>query len=80
MNPRPTDLTVLAKNNKGEFPWAQMLRVVDGRESMRAHGDPDMPVWGEIFRADIGATMLQEAEVRGKVFLVLEYLNGIQVK
>jgi len=45
----PADLTQLAARNGGSFPFAAVARAIDGRQGTRAHGTPDMPVWGEIF-------------------------------
>jgi mono/diheme cytochrome c family protein len=80
LRPKPTDLTVLAKQNKGEFPFGRMIQVVDGRTTVRAHGDPDMPVWGEVFKGQEGTSMAEEAKVRGKLFLVIEYISSLQQK
>src|SRR5262245_44523135 len=44
----PPDLTVLAKNNGGVFPRARVRRIVEGRE-VPAHGERDMPIWGDAF-------------------------------
>ncbi len=80
MNPRPADLTQLAKKNNGEFPFMRVIRIIDGRETLRAHGDPDMPVWGEIFASEVPGAMNKEAMIRGKVLLITEYLASIQQK
>lgn len=80
MNPRPADLTQLAKKNNGEFPFMRVIRIIDGRETMRAHGDPDMPVWGEIFATEVPGALNKEAAIRGKVLLITEYLASIQQK
>ncbi|GIW44086.1 MAG: hypothetical protein KatS3mg077_1368 [Candidatus Binatia bacterium] len=80
MNPRPSDLTQLAKKNKGEFPFMRVIRIIDGRETLRAHGDPDMPVWGEIFASEVPGAINKEARIRGKVLLITEYLASIQEK
>jgi mono/diheme cytochrome c family protein len=80
MQPRPTDLTALAKRNNGVFPYAQVMNSIDGRESIRAHGDPDMPVWGELFEAQEGMSLGRQASVRGKLMLITDYLATIQAK
>jgi mono/diheme cytochrome c family protein len=46
---KPIDLTELAKKNDGTFPFDKVAAMIDGRETNRMHGTPDMPVWGEIF-------------------------------
>jgi hypothetical protein len=80
MRPKPTDLTQAAKANHGEFPYGRMIRVVDGRETIRAHGDPDMPVWADVFRAEDGMTSATGTRIRGKVLMIVEHLSTIQEK
>jgi len=47
----PPDLTTIGRAHGGEggFPYERVVRFIDGRASLRAHGTPDMPVWGEAF-------------------------------
>lgn len=49
----PADLTTLAARNDGVFPTARVVRRVDGREEVMAHGGP-MPVFGEILGGTSG--------------------------
>lgn len=51
---KPIDLTMIAKKNKGTFPYDKVAAMIDGRESTRMHGTPDMPVWGEVFAMTSG--------------------------
>jgi mono/diheme cytochrome c family protein len=51
---KPADLTLLASKNGGSFPYEKVARTIDGRETTRAHGTPDMPVWGEVFAKTAG--------------------------
>lgn len=46
---RPADLTVLSRNNGGAFPYYKVFTIIDGRYTISAHGDRDMPVWGKQF-------------------------------
>lgn len=78
LRPRPTDLTQLSKNHNGEFPFADVLRIIDGRATVRSHGDSDMPVWGEILRNEGSSVPAPEVEVRGKLLLITEHLRAIQ--
>ena len=55
LNKKPIDLTQLAKKNNGTFPLDKVMALIDGRQSTRMHGTPDMPVWGEIFSTTKGA-------------------------
>jgi mono/diheme cytochrome c family protein len=82
MSPKPIDLTQLAVNAGGDFPFDQTVRAIDGRETVRAHGNPEMPVWGEIFRADAEVAGSDDAErkTRGKEIEITEYLQSIQEK
>ena len=46
----PTDLTVLAKNNNGVFPYNTVYEMIDGRNStIASHGTREMPIWGYRF-------------------------------
>lgn len=78
------DLTQLAARNDGEFPVAATLRILDGREEVRAHGS-DMPVWGDRFlrsarNAAPGTEMPEVAELiaRGRMLSIVYYLESIQ--
>ncbi|MGH7894397.1 MAG: c-type cytochrome [Candidatus Binatia bacterium] len=77
MRPKPPDLTQIAKQSGGTFPLKKVMRYVDGTDDVRAHGDPDMPVWGEVFR-DQSGDATRRAEVQGKLLLITEYLQSIQ--
>jgi hypothetical protein len=78
----PPDLTQLAKNNKGAFPFVRVMEVIDGRQMLsRAHGTTEMPVWGDVFNRAAGAQRPQGAEVvSGRVLLLTEYVRSIQQK
>ena len=51
---KPIDLALLAVKNNGKFPYDKVLRAIDGRDTPRVHGTPDMPVWGEVFAKTTG--------------------------
>jgi mono/diheme cytochrome c family protein len=78
IRPKPADLTQIAKKHGGTFPFEDTMKVVDGRNTPRAHGDPDMPVWGEIFRDNPAWEMTRRAGARGTIQLITEYLKSIQ--
>jgi mono/diheme cytochrome c family protein len=80
MRPKPADLTQIAKKNGGEFPFARVMAIIDGRETVRAHGDPDMPVWGEIFAERSSWDLNRRADVRGKLMILTDYIRTIQAK
>ena len=43
------DLTALATNNDGVYPYEYVENVIFGKSRVIAHGTIDMPVWGEHF-------------------------------
>jgi mono/diheme cytochrome c family protein len=50
----PSDLTVITKKNKGNFPYTLLRKTIESRELglARAHGPREMPVWGPVFAAE----------------------------
>jgi mono/diheme cytochrome c family protein len=80
LRPKPTDLTQIAKKAGGKFPFVQTMQAIDGTATVRAHGDPDMPVWGDSFRREARDTMDAQVEVRGRLMLITEYVESLQEK
>ncbi len=72
----PADLTQIAKQSRGAFPAAQIMRIIDGRQLVRAHGDSKMPVWGDAFSHSL--THADEDLVRQKIEALVKYLQSIQ--
>lgn len=82
---RPPDLTVLAKNNKGVFPTAQLYEVIEG-VGVPSHGSREMPIWGMEYRAEAGERYLEgrghydaQALVRARILLLIDYIGRMQV-
>jgi mono/diheme cytochrome c family protein len=76
---RPSNLTQLAKTNKGQFSFWQVYRTIDGREEVRGHGIREMPVWGARFRADAGGNGPGErSQAVGRILSLVFYLQHIQ--
>ena len=76
LKPPPPDLTRLAVANGGSFPETLILRIIDGREMVPAHGAPNMPVWGRRF-------MLEgepEADIELRIVAILDYLESLQAQ
>jgi len=75
----PADLTSLAKNNGGAFPFWQIYRAIDGREEVRGHGSREMPVWGDRFRAQAGGDDAgARSQASGRLLSLVFYLQYIQ--
>jgi mono/diheme cytochrome c family protein len=75
---RPPDLTLIAKRNKGKFETDKVYRIVDGREPVKSHGGPDMPVWGDAFKRS--GEGYSEKAVKTRIEAIVEYLKTIQAK
>ena len=77
---RPADLTQIARSNKGRFPTARIAAIIDGRDVMAAHGQREMPIWGDRYRKPIPGekpTMI-EKRVRAQINALIDYLKSIQ--
>ena len=72
----PTDLTLLAQHNGGNFPAEHVIHVLTSESEHLAHGSKDMPMWGPIFR-QMGAN---QSMARLRAHNVMEYLKSIQAK
>lgn len=72
------DLTTLSKHNGGKFPYDHVLGIIDGDVDFPAHGSSEMPAWGETFQSDVPGE--GQAQVRGRLMLVVDYLKSIQQK
>jgi len=71
------DLTVL-KKNKGIYPLDDVMATIDGRRTVRSHGDRDMPVWGEIFLKEIERGKYSELSSLLKAKVIAEYVATLQ--
>jgi mono/diheme cytochrome c family protein len=81
----PPDLTVLTKKNGGLFPAERISSVIDGRVEIASHGPRDMPIWGKRYAINAAEHFVdfpyaQEAYIRARVLLLVEYLSRIQQK
>ncbi len=77
---KPRDLTTLARDNGGTFPEAEVVRAIDGTDTVRAHGVSEMPVWGEVLAGDPEWSPLRYATARGTITLIANHLRSIQAK
>jgi hypothetical protein len=72
----PPDLTRLAQRNRGRFSFEDVHRIVDGRNPLKGHGGPDMPVWGDAFLHSREG--YDRDRVRKKIDELVHYLASIQ--
>ena len=75
---KPANLTEIAKRNGGEFPADLVFRTIDGRQPVRGHGGPDMPVWGDAFERSREAG--DQARVKSVIQSLVDYLGSIQLR
>lgn len=69
------DLTLLAKNNHGEFPGARVMMTLGRIPDASAHGSANMPIWGNLFRS----AGQSELETQRRIYNLTHYLEILQV-
>jgi mono/diheme cytochrome c family protein len=78
------NLTVLARNNKGVFPFDRVYQIIDGRQEVKAHGPREMPVWGRAFSNQSSIYFENylpqdsESAARSRIIALTEYLYRLQ--
>jgi mono/diheme cytochrome c family protein len=73
----PADLTLLAKNNHGEFPADHVWAILHFGTKAPAHGTSDMPVWGNLLQSlDPNDTIKKEQRITNLV----SYLKTLHEK
>jgi cbb3-type cytochrome c oxidase subunit III len=78
MRRRPPNLTEFRKRNNNAFSSDLVYRIIDGREKVRGHGGPDMPVWGDAFSRSLQTT--GEDAIRARIQALVDYLESIQAR
>ena len=72
------DLTTLSKNNKGMFPLRRVMAAIDGTRKVRGHGDPAMPVWGEVFKEEHKGDKYTELTGLRHTQVITDYIAKLQ--
>lgn len=80
---RPKNLKTLAKENNGAFPFSEVYQSINGRREVTAHGNTEMPIWGDLFMeeaypATIHPGVRAEDIVQGRILGLVYYLQSIQ--
>jgi mono/diheme cytochrome c family protein len=73
----PSDLTTLAKRHGGKFPYDYVSSVLKSGPGVPAHGSPDMPTWGPLFRY---LDKQHERVVQQRIKNLCDYLASVQAK
>jgi hypothetical protein len=74
LQPPPTDLTTL------DADVAAIMRSIDGRRTVRAHGDSQMPVWGEVFEQSYAGKPYPRQTTLRQVEALAEYVVRLRRK
>lgn len=73
----PADLTMLAKQHGGKYPADLVTSVLTGKANLTAHGDQEMPVWGQVFWK---MSQGHEEQVQLRIANLNKYLESLQEK
>jgi len=79
----PSDLTVMSKNNEGEYPFFRVYQTIDGRILIPGHGDRDMPIWGMRYLEEDAmryGNFGGEDVVRARILQLVYYIQMLQQK
>ena len=78
LQPPPADLTRIAQRRGGHFPAPEIATYIDGRTWVPAHGQREMPVWGERLKEIAEGGVLGEVVAQSQIWLLLQYLQSLQ--
>ena len=83
----PPSLRKLAARRNGVFDVNEVVKIIDGRDMPRAHGTPEMPIWGSLFRfvAELSGILQSDIEdsekdAQNHIVAIAKYLETIQEK
>jgi hypothetical protein len=87
---KPANLQQISAKSGGKFPADQIYQIIDGRESVRAHGSREMPIWGAAYSASLRSMWGWrendpedrdvEAVINGRILSLVYYLQSIQAE
>jgi mono/diheme cytochrome c family protein len=81
----PADLRLLSRNNSGTFPTDQVIEAIYGRRPIQAHGQTEMPIWGDYFMTEALESRSIDPKdaamvTQGRVLSVVSHLESLQVE
>ena len=80
---KPSNLTMLSKNNGGEYPFLRVYQTIDGRVVVPGHGEREMPIWGARYLEEDQARygdFGNEDVVRSRILQLVYYIQQLQEK
>ena len=78
----PPDLTGLSARAGGEFPAADVVRWVDGRDTIPAHGGP-MPLFGPLLEGESAVLDAPDGSpifTTSAILAIVEWLESVQAE
>jgi mono/diheme cytochrome c family protein len=72
LDPRPADLT------RSTLELADLVRRIDGRHEVRAHGTSAMPAWGEVFDEQLVTEPKAREITRLRVQALAEHVRSLR--
>lgn len=77
---QPSDLTVLSADNGGTFPMTRVVKRIDGRDPLVAHGS-EMPVYGDFFEGSDASLKTESGQpilTSTPVIDLIAYIESVQ--
>jgi mono/diheme cytochrome c family protein len=71
------NLRSIAMRNGGTFPAEAVAAYIDGRESPAAHGDRQMPIWGDVFSGPSGTS---QRTLRRRIAALVDFIEEVQYR
>jgi mono/diheme cytochrome c family protein len=75
---RVPNLRTIEQRSNGTFPTDSVRAYIDGRELKSAHGDRQMPIWGDVFRGAEQNTA--QRVVRRRIDVLVEFITTLQYR
>lgn len=79
--PEDLDLTRIASDNNGKYPYRMIFQIIDGRQNVAAHGERMMPIWGDRYSIEASAEYGPygaKKVIHGRILELLYFIQGIQ--
>ena len=77
---QPANLTLLAKNNRGNYPADHVTNVLKFGTQTPVHGSKDMPVWGRLFASLSASSGTERAESELRIQKLSDYIETLQTR
>ena len=77
------NLALISARNQGKFPFQRIYDVIDGRGVLAAHGNRDMPLWGDRYSKDAKPVTPDQAVItqelaQQRILALVYYIGTLQ--